>query len=140
MLLWLSLEYMVGLQDTYIAFYPYVSLLSVVIPVVCYRMALKEKIEKLGKLTFKQAFISGLIITLFTCLLAVPVQLVFHKFINPDFFETMIQYSAKSSKLPIETAAMFYNIGSSIIESVLFTIVTGIIISLVFALWMRTEK
>ena len=45
MLLWLALEFMVGLHDTYIQYHPYVTMFAILIPVVCSRMALKEKQE-----------------------------------------------------------------------------------------------
>ena len=139
-LLWLITEYAVGLQDTYIFFHPYVSIVvAIVIPLITYRLAFIEKLEqKFGKLTFGQVFLSGFLITIFTCILAVPVQLGFHKLINPDFFETMILYTSRHSKQTLEQAAMFFNLRSYIAESVLTTFLIGNMVSLILAFRMRT--
>jgi hypothetical protein len=141
-LLWLMLEYMVNLQDTYIAWHPLVSiLLSIIIPAVTYRLALKEKIEeKFNKLSLKQAFISGLLMTIFTSIFTIPVQLGFLKFVNPDFLESMITYTVKSAGASPEQAAMYFNRVSYIMESAIITFIIGIIISVILAFRMRTVK
>ena len=45
-LLWLILEYTVGLHDNYIAWHPYVTMLAIIIPIITYRLALIEKLEE----------------------------------------------------------------------------------------------
>jgi hypothetical protein len=141
-LLWLTTEFVSGIQDKFIVIQPYVSLLGVVIliPLICFRLALKEKIEEFGRLTFRQAFLTGFIITIFTCILMVPTQLAFHRLINPDFFETMIQYTAKNSKISVEAAALFFNLKSYLIQAVLYNLVAGTIIALILAWRMRTVR
>jgi hypothetical protein len=141
-LLWLIIEYAVGLQDTYVALHPYVSIImGALIPIATYRLAFIEKIEdNFGKVTYWQLFFSGLLITVFACILAIPVQLGFHKLINPDFFETMILYTSVHSRQTIEQAAAYFNLKSYIGESVLFAFVTGSIVSLILAFRMRTVK
>jgi len=140
-LLWLILEYVAGLQDTYIHLHPYVSLLAFLIPVFTYRRALHEKIEeKFGKLSFVQAFLSGFILTIFVSLLSIPVLLTFHKLINPDFFNSMIYFAVKSGKTSPEQAAIYFNLKSYITESVIGYFLIGTVISLILAFRMRTVK
>ena len=140
-LLWLIMEFEVGLQDKYVSVHPYISLLAFLIPVVTYRMALREKIEeKYGKLSFRQAFLSCFLITVFGSILAVPVQIGFHKLVNPDFFETMIMYATEHGHSTLEQAAHYFNLQNYIIESVIGTFVVGTIISLILAFRMRTVK
>ena len=141
MLLWLALEAVVGLQDKYIAYHPYVTMFAVLIPVVFSRMAVKEKKENLGgSITFKQALLTGLYITAITAVLAAPVQLIFHYWINPYFFEDMINYAVSHGKSSPEQAAMYFNLTSYTIQSVVGTFVFGSIVALVVALVMRTKK
>jgi hypothetical protein len=140
-LLWLIMEFEIGLQDKYVAFHPYISLLAFLIPVVTYRLAIREKIEeKYGKLSFKQAFVSGLLMTFFCSILAVPIQIGFQKLVNPDFFETMITYTAQKSHSTMEQAAQYFNPRNYIAEQVLYTFIIGTIISLILAFRMRTVK
>ncbi len=141
MLLWLSVEFLIGLQDNFIAWHPYVSILSVVIPIFCYRMAIKEKTESLrGGISVRKAFISGLIITLISCVLVLPVQFIFHKLVNPAFFDTMIQYASQTGNQKPEEAAKYFNFPFYVAESVLITFFEGIIISIILAMGMRTRK
>jgi hypothetical protein len=142
MLLWLIIEYTVGLQDTYIALQPYVSIImATLIPVVTYRLALIDKLEQnFGKLTFGQAFGSGLLITIFSGLLLIPIQIGFHKLINPDFFETLILYTSTHSNRRVEEVAMFINLKSYIAATVGISLVIGTVVSLILAFRMRTEN
>ena len=149
MLLWLSLEFMIGLQDKYIPLHPYINILSfIIIPAVCIRLGLNDKLEAQdGKLTFRQAFTTAFLIIFFASILSIPCQIVFHKLINPDFFDDMTQYAIKHAdnlKLDVSQARrdaeMYFNLTSYIIQSGLLTLVFGTIISL-FAAWRRnTDK
>ena len=140
-LLFLIMEFVVGLQDTFIVWHPYVSLLAYFIPVFTYRLALIEKTEdRFGKLSLAQAFLCGFVITILLCLLIIPVQWLFHQYINPDFFSNMILYAVKTGKQTPENAAVYFNLKSYIIESVLGFFVIGTIISLILGFKMRTIK
>ncbi len=148
MLLWLSLEYMIGLHDKYVAYHPYITMLALVIPIVCSRFAIRDKTEELsGKITFKQAFLTGFLIAFFAAVLSVPSQILFHKLINPDFFDTMITYAMKRAEglnLDVnkarEEAQLYFNLTSYIIQSGLGTLVFGSIIALVLAWRMKTVE
>ncbi len=140
-LLWLSIEYAIGLQDRFIAIYPFVTLLSIVIPVYCYRKAFTEKSMQLhGNLNFKQGFISGLGITFFTSLLCILVQIAFVKGINPDFISTMLDHAVSDAHQRPEVAAAFINTQAYVIGSVLLTFVSGLFITLILSAVMRTPK
>jgi len=141
-LLWLILEYTIGLQDAFISWHPYMTLIiTFVIDIATYRMALNEKIEqKFGKLSFGGAFMSGLLITIFACILTIPLQLGFLKLVNPDFFQTMLLYTTKTSKITLEEAARYINLNAYMMDSVIETFIFGIITSLVLAFRMRTIK
>src|ERR1019366_8209226 len=102
-LLWLCTEYLIGLQDKYIVFHPYVSVFSILIPFLCIRLALIEKADLLfQKISFKQAFICGFILTLFATIFSIPVQMAFLKLINIDFLDNMIAYAVQHGKQPKE--------------------------------------
>jgi hypothetical protein len=141
MLLWLALEFMVGLHDAYIQYHPYVTMFAILIPVVCSRMALREKQElHNGKLPFKSALRTGMLITAFSAALAVPSQLIFHYLINPDFFDNMIKYSVQHGKQNMEQATMYFNLTSYMVQSVIGTLVLGTIINFIMAWRMRTDR
>lgn len=141
MLIWLALEAVVGLHDKYIAYHPYLSMLSLFIPVVFGYLAVKQKREELGgSITLKQALLTGVYVVLITTVLAIPVQFIFHNWINPYFFQDMIDYAVANGKSSPQQAAMYFNLTSYIIQSVLGTLVFGNLIALVVALLMRNKK
>lgn len=148
MLLWLMLEYIAGLHDRFIQYHPAITLLALTIPVGCSYLAIKEKAIQLGgTITFKQAFITGFFIAVFAAVLSVPTQFMFHKLVNPDFFQTMIDYSsARAASLHMnvlkakEEATMYFNLPSYIVQCFFSTLFFGVIISLVMAWRMRTVK
>ena len=140
LLLWLSLEFMVGLQDTYIAYHAYVAMLFLIMPVLVTRHALHERLDEAGKLSFKQAFTSAMIITLITTVLAAPVQLIFHYVINPDFFDTMIQYAVVHYRQTPTEAARYFNLSSYVMQSVTGTLVVGTVVSLLLAYFVSDKK
>lgn len=141
MLLWLSLEYMIGLHDQYVEYHPYVTMLSIGIPVFCIMKALKDvQDEELRPLTFRQAFMVGFIITMMAAVLAIPTQLIFHQLINPDFFQNMKDYAVKHAAEMNEdldkakrNADLYFNLTSYVLQSVIGTFISGTLISLVLA-------
>ena len=142
LLLWLIIEYMVGLQDAYISLHPYVYVVAALaINIITYRLALIEKTEqKFGKLGLQQAFVCGLVLTIFSCILTIPLQFAFLKLVNPDFFQTMILYTTKTSKITMEQAGQYINLSYYMVDSVIETFIFGIAISLILAFRMRTIK
>lgn len=139
-LLWLSLEFMVGLQDKYARFHPYISLLSFCIPLFCIYRAVRERAIEKSQLNFLQAFGTGLLVTVFAAILAIPVQLIFQNFVNPDFFQNMVDYAARRAlylgldvSQARQQAQHFFNIGNYLLLSFVGTGFIGIICSLICA-------
>jgi hypothetical protein len=140
MLLWLSFEFMVGLHDRFIAYHPYLTMLALVIPVIVTRSAIVSKREELkGQISFRQALVSGLTIAVMCAVFAIPAQLIFHYLINPEFFDTMIKYAVENDKSSPEEAAHYFNLQSYLIQSVMGTLIFGVVIALVAAYMLRTK-
>lgn len=148
MLLWLALEFLVGLHDTFIAYHPYITMLALIIPVVCARLAVKEKTEELnGRINFKQAFTTGAIVAALAAVFSLPVQVVFHLLINPDFFDNMIASAVKRAELNhLDVAAAsadataYFNLQSYLLMSFAGTLIFGLLIAAFMAWRMRTIK
>lgn len=146
-LLWLAMEYMLGLQDTYIQFHWYCSLLAIAIPILCIQRAIEEKRQTQdGHITFKQALLTGFMTTFFAAVLSAPIQVIFHQLINPYFFETMMTYTlsrAQHLHLNInearQEAELYFNLTSYIIQSGFGTLFLGTIIALFWSGRMKTE-
>jgi membrane protease YdiL (CAAX protease family) len=149
MLLWLSLEFMIGLHEKpLIAYHPYITMFALFIPIICAMLAVNEKREFLeGRITFKQAFLTGLLIAVFTTLVSPLIQWIFFAVVNPDFFDNMIAYSierAHANKMTEQQAQKvavgYFNLQSYIIQSALFSFIGGIIIATVVAVIKRSKS
>ncbi len=149
MLLWLAVEFMVGLhEEPLMQYHPIVTLFALIIPIVCARLAIRDKLEMLnGKISFKQAFVTGFLIAFFAAVLSIPAQVIFHKVINPDFFDNMIGYAVKRAEsLHVDMnkarqeAELYFNLTSYIIQSGLGTLVFGTIIAAIMAWRMKTVE
>ena len=147
MLLWLSLEYMVGLHDTYAAYHPYVTLFAFIIPAYGIHKAIKDiQEDEPQDIPLRRAFMIGFVVTFFSALLSIPVQLIFHQLINPDFFQNMINFAVnRASELNQDPekakmqAEMYFNLPSYLLQSVIGAFISGSIISGILA-WLKSRK
>jgi Protein of unknown function (DUF4199) len=140
-LLWLALEYAVGLHDKYISMHPFLSLLFIIPAFAMMILAIAEKRRVLGgSVSFKQAFLCGLGVSVVVSLLAPLAQFIFHRFINPSFFENMIDYMISTGRSTPEQANDFFNLKFYMFQESMSAIVTGVITSSILAAIMRDRK
>ena len=127
-LVWLTLEYLVGLHGRFIAWHPYLTNLVAIPSVIIMVLAILEKRRVLGgNISFKQAFLCGLGVSLVVAVLSPITQFIFHRLINPGFFENAIRYGVEQGK------------PSYMLQSVLAAIIIGSITSLVIAAMIKKE-
>ena len=140
-LVWLMLEYLVGLQTKHIAWHPLLTNLVFLPTIAVYVLALCEKRAQLGgKLTFKQGLISGLSLAAFAALLSPLGQPLFHQFVNPNFFADMVQFTVSSGKATLAEALSFFNLPSYLLMSGVGALMTGLLASLILAWLLRTKQ
>lgn len=97
-LVWVSLEYFAGLHTTRIATHASVTNFFAVIPIALMWHALKHRRDVLegGKILWWQGLTSGMIISVVAGILGAPTMWIFSKFINPGFYQAMIEYSVQT--------------------------------------------
>lgn len=139
-LLWVTLERLTGLHDKNIHLHPYLSMLFFFPAVTVYVLALRDKRASLGgKLTYKQACISGLIITVIVVVLSPLSQWITQKLITPNYFQNVIAYSVKAGVLTLEQAQANFNLPSYMMQASLGALFAGILTTLVVAFFVRTK-
>jgi Protein of unknown function (DUF4199) len=140
-LVWMLLEKLSGLHSTRIEWHPVVTNFFIVVAVAVYWLALKEKRKSLGgTIAFKQAFISGLIISLIVTVLTPLWQYINLTIISPDYFKNVTAYSVENKLMTAEVAADYFSMKNYIIQSTIFAPVAGIITSLLVALIVSRKK
>jgi len=140
MLLWLALERLTGLHDKYFWLQPFLTNLVIIPAVWIYVLLIREKRRQLGgKITFKQAFISGLLTTVVVTLLVPLAQWLTFKFITPHFFENAINFCVTQQVHTLAYAQAIFNTQSYLRIGMVGALVMGIITSLILAVIMQTK-
>lgn len=139
-LLWLALEYAVGLHGRFIGWQPILTNLVAIPSVIIMVMAILDKRQVLGgAITFTQAFLCGLGVSLIVAVLSPLTQFIFHRLINPGYFENAIRYGVEHGQTTLEKAQAYFNLPSYMLQSVLAAIIMGSITSLVIAAMIKKE-
>lgn len=141
-LAWIFLEKVTGLHDKHIEYHPYFTMLFFIPAVVFYVLAIMERKKKFYKSHFKykNAFISGLILTLIITLLAPLGQYISVEYISPEYFENAIQASVENGYYKTEAEARAnFNTSNYMLQSTIFALVSGIITTLIVSIFVRSK-
>jgi hypothetical protein len=140
-LAWVVLEKSVGLHDVYISRQPMYSMLFLIIAFVVYILAIRDKKKNFysGSLSYKQGFVSGIMITVVAALLTPLLQYMTNMFISPDFFKNMIAYAVENGKITTEQAESYFNMKSYLFQATFSTLSFGVVISAIVAYFSKTK-
>ena len=139
MLLWMVMEKMAGLHDKNIEMHATVTMLVAIPAILIYVLALLDKRKNFynNVMSYKQAFISGLIISLIIMLFTPLTQYITSTVITPDYFDNMIKYAVAEGKLTQEAAEAEFNLRNYMIASTVFAPIMGIITTAIVAIFVR---
>ncbi|MDB4582566.1 DUF4199 domain-containing protein [Draconibacterium sp.] len=140
-LLWMLGERVAGLHDENIEHHAKITNFFALIAIIIYVVALldKRKNDLGGKMSWKQGFISGLIITAVVTLLTPLSQYLTSTVITPNHFENMISYTVETGNKTQEAAEAYFNLKSYMIQSIIFAPVVGIVTSAIVAIFTRKK-
>ncbi len=139
MLLWMVGERIAGLHDVNIAQHATYTNFVAIPAILVYVLALLDKRKKDlgGRMNYKQGFIAGLWITLFVTILSPVTQLITSLVISPDYFKNVIEFAVSEGTMTREEAEDYFNLGSYLKQTVMFTPVMGIITTAIVAIFTR---
>ncbi len=147
--LWLMLEFFLGFHTTRIDYHPFITWLSIVIPIAGIYWSMKVKRDRVyaGKITFIQALKSGLVVTAIMSLLGPIMVFVYVSVINPLFFSTMLAHSKVmieglnisivDKEKMIEESTRNFSTSSYVIQSFIGSLIMGAVLSLLTATLMK---
>ncbi|MES2766969.1 MAG: DUF4199 domain-containing protein [Bacteroidota bacterium] len=139
-LAWLVLEYALGFhttkKDSHAMFTNFFAIPAIAIMAMG---ILAKKKELGGVISFKQALVSGLIISTIVAVLNPVGAFIFHNFINPNFFTDFTQYTVLKGLMTQEKAEMYFNFGNYAMMGAVAALVMGAVTSLVVALIVRND-
>ena len=148
-LIWIGLEYLVGLHTEYVGYHPLVTLLTLVIPLLFMYFGIREAQRSqrfVSHFSYSDAFKTGLSITLVVAVLNPLVQWLTYLLVFPGFFESL-QASAQANllaqgvdlKVAERLAAEDYSLGRYLWQSFVGTLVGGVVISAILAFFVRDK-
>ena len=149
--IWLCLEFVFGMQDTYIDYYMYVSNFAYILPIIGLYWAIKKRYATFttGAFQLKDGLMSGVIVSVTAAFINLPLQWFFVEKVNPHFFGNMIALEGKKALtgagntiVAITDAQAYYNISSFLIQGFTSFLILGLFISLMlsFRLVKRNYK
>ena len=93
-----------------------------------------------GVITYKQGFITGLIITAIVTIFSPLTQWIISNVITPDYFKNVIQYSVETGyHKSIADAEAQFNLKSYIVQSTVGALIMGIVTTAIVAIFIRKK-
>jgi len=137
--MWMFLERLLGLHDEHIDQHAYYTMFITIPAILVYVLALLDKRKNYyqGVMSYKQGFISGLMITLIVTLLIPLSQYITASIITPNYFANAIRYTVEKGAMTHEGAMNYFNNKNYIIQGLIGTPVMGIIISAIVSIFTK---
>ena len=141
-LIWMVFEKAMGWHDVHIDKHATYTNFIAPIAIAIYVFALLDKKRNFygGKMTYKQGFIAGLIVTLVVVILSPLSQYITSTYITPDYFQNVIDYSVSSGQMEQQAAEEYFNLKSYILQSVIGAAIMGVLTSALVAIFVRSKS
>ncbi len=140
LLVWLTLEYAAGLHSTRIEYHPSVTNFYGLIPIYMIWRAIIHRRDVIegGSIHWWQGLISGMMISLVTAAFGAPTIWLFTNFINPQFFQSMIDFAVKSG-MKSEMAEVNFHPTVYMMQATIMPLVFGFPTSVLIT-WLARRK
>lgn len=141
MLIWMVLEKLFGLHDVHIDKHAIYTNFVAIPAIIIYVFALLDKRKNFHKgiMTYKQGFVSGLIISLIVTIFSPLTQYITSTIITPDYFINIINYTVSEGKMTLPEAETYFNLKSYIVQVLFATPIMGIITTAIVAIFTRKK-
>ncbi|MBX7041704.1 MAG: DUF4199 domain-containing protein [Ignavibacteria bacterium] len=142
MLAWMVIEKLAGFHDRNIESHAVFSNFIAIPAVAVYVLALLDKKKNFygETMTFRQGFMTGLVITIFVTILSPLTQFITSTYITPDYFMNAIEFAVSSGNASREQAEAYFNLQSYIFQGLIGTPVMGVITSVIVAFIVKSKK
>lgn len=141
-LAWMVLEKSLGWHDEHIDQHAVFTNFFAIPAILVFVFALRDKKKSYyrGNITYLQAFLSGLIISVIIMVLTPFAQYITLEYITPDYFTNVIEYSVSSGELTQQEAEDWFNLKSYFIQATIGALIMGVITSAIVAIFIKSKK
>lgn len=140
-LLWMLFEKAAGLHNEHIDKHAVYTNFIAIPAIALYVFALldKRKNHYNGIMSYKQGFMSGLVITLFVTLLSPLTQYITSTVITPGYFPNIIRYVVQEGLMTPQAAESNFNLKNYIVQGLIGAPVMGLITTTIVAFFTKTK-
>jgi len=140
-LLWMTMEKLLGWHDEHIDKHAFYTNIIMAPAIIIFYMALKDKRDHDygGSMTWKQGFISGLIVSVVVTILTPLSQYIVQNIITPDYFANAIAYAVESGHSTQQDAEAYFNGTSYMWQAVVGALVMGAVTAALVALVVKKK-
>lgn len=140
-LAWMTLEKQLGFHDEKIKWQIFFTMLIIFPNFLLYYLALSDKKKNYynGEMSWKQGFISGVVVSFIVVIFSPITQFITHEFITPNYFDKLITLSVESKRLTLEEAKNYFNLTAYIWQSISGGLSFGIVIGAIVAYILKTK-
>lgn len=142
-LLWMVLEKLSGLHGRYIDYHLYLTNLFAIPAVWMMVLALKDKKKNFygGQMSYKQGFISGVILSVIIALLSPLTQWISSYIITPEYFPNVIQRSVELGYYDSTAEAeAHFNYPNYARQGAIGALIMGILTTAIAMIFIRTRN
>lgn len=141
-LVWVGLERAVGLHGAHIDKHMVLTNLFAVPAIAIYVLALREKKHRdlNGVMSYRQGFVSGVIVTAVVTVLSPLTQWIASTVITPQYFDNAVAYSVQRGfHDSVEEARAYFNLRSYMVQSAIGGLVMGLVTAAIVAFFLRSK-
>ncbi len=136
---WMLLERLSGLYNQHIDKHEIYTNFIALPAIAIYVFALLDKRKNFygGTMSYKQGFISGLIITLIVTAFSPLTQYITTTIIAPQYFPNVIKYAVDAQKMTQQEANDFFNLKNYIVQGLIGAPIMGLVTTAIVAIFTR---
>ncbi len=140
-MVWMVFEKAMGWHSNHIDKHPIYTNLFAIVAILIFVMALKDKRDNIygGKMTWKQGFVSGILISIVVAILSPLTQYITSTYISPEYFPNVIKFAVDSGKMTQEAAEGYFNLKSYMLQSAFGALTMGVVTSALVALFLKKQ-
>ena len=141
-ILWMLCERLIGLHSEHIDKHPIYTNFVAIPSIAIYVFALldKRKNHFQGTMTYKEGFITGVVITFIVTFFTPLTQLIVSKIITPEYIQNVIEYSVNKGLMSTTEASNYFNLKNYIKQAVVGAPILGIFTTVIVALFTKKKK
>lgn len=136
---WMLMEKLTGLHSTHIDRHATLTNLVAIPAIALYVFALRSKRDNDlgGTMSYRQALVSGAIISAVVMVLSPLTQLITSKVITPDYFPNAIAHVVATGQMSQEAAEGYFNLKNYIVQGLIGAPVMGLLTTAIVGLFVK---